>query len=510
MGGRINTIMQTCFFAISGVLPREEAIAQIKKAIEKTYGKKGGGGRAAELRRGRRSARPPARGDVPGDGHLDARRARRSSPENAPDFVKRVTARDARGQGRPAAGQRLPGGRHLADRRPRSGRSATSRSRSRCGTRRSASSATSARWSARTPPSAPRSMRPTTWTARPPTFKCDADYKARRVQGAAVHDPGGAGGLHRLRPLRRGLPGEGQGEPGHKAINMAPQAAAARARAATTTTSSSTCPSPTARRSKLDVKGSQFLQPLFEFSGACAGCGETPYLKLLTQLFGDRALIANATGCSSIYGGNLPTTPYTTNARRPRPGLVELAVRGQRRVRPRLAAGHRRARAPRGRDCSHGARRRRRRQPGRRSSLEADQSNEAGIDAQRERVAALRSAARGHATARRRAAPRTLADYLVKKSVWIVGGDGWAYDIGYGGLDHVLSMQAQRQHPGARHRGLLEHRRPGIEGHAAGRGGEVRRGGQGDGQEGPGPDGDELRPRLRGARSPSGPRTRRP
>ena len=90
----------------------------------------------------------------------------------------------------------------------------------------------------------------------------------------------------------------------------------------------------------MDVKGSQFLQPLFEYSGACAGCGETPYVKLLTQLFGDRVLIANATGCSSIYGGNLPTTPYTTNKRGPRPGLVQLALRGQRRVRLRHASGY--------------------------------------------------------------------------------------------------------------------------------------------------------------------------
>ena len=191
-------------------------------------------------------------------------------------------------------------------------------------------------------------------------------------------------------------------------------------------------------RRKLDHKSSQFLEPLFEYSGACAGCGETPYLKLLTQLFGDRLLIANATGCSSIYGGNLPTTPYTTNRDGRGPGLVELALRGQRRVRPRLP--------PR-------ARRARRRRPRASSQQLAPQIGDGLVDG----AARCRSVERGRhrraARARRRAAAaarrrsstaearrlETLADYLVKKSVWLVGGDGWAYDIGYGGLDHVLA-----------------------------------------------------------------------
>jgi pyruvate-ferredoxin/flavodoxin oxidoreductase len=190
---------------------------------------------------------------------------------------------------------------------------------------------------------------------------------------------------------------------------------------------------------KHDVKHVQFLEPLFEYSGACSGCGETPYLKLLTQLFGDRALIANATGCSSIYGGNLPTTPYRTTAEGRGPawsnslfednaefGLgIRLAVDQQasqaRALVERLAAAGRIPAA-----LAQGL-------------LEADQSTEAGLADQRARIAALREALAPHdETASRRLG--SLADCLVERSVWIVGGDGWAYDIGFGGLDHLFSL----------------------------------------------------------------------
>jgi len=195
---------------------------------------------------------------------------------------------------------------------------------------------------------------------------------------------------------------------------------------------------------KADVKGTQFLQPLFEFSGACAGCGETPYIKLLTQLVGDRLVMANATGCSSIYGGNLPTTPYTTNREGRGPAWanslfednaefgfgLRLAIdqheaRAREMVRtlaPRLPAGLGEA------------------------ILTADQRTEAGIAAQRERVTELKQvigAQRGDLRGDpERVALQASLDYLVKKSVWIVGGDGWAYDIGFGGLDHVLASGA--------------------------------------------------------------------
>ena len=183
---------------------------------------------------------------------------------------------------------------------------------------------------------------------------------------------------------------------------------------------------------------SQLLEPLFEFSGACAGCGETPYIKLLTQLFGDRLLIANATGCSSIYGGNLPTTPYSRERRRPRSGLVQLALRGQRRVRPRHAPRARQAERNTREVCCASSAATHGRRAGARPSSTPTRSTEAGIAAQRERVALLKAKLAGADSpeAPRAARRRRL---LVRKSVWIVGGDGWAYDIGYGGLDHVLA-----------------------------------------------------------------------
>jgi len=184
------------------------------------------------------------------------------------------------------------------------------------------------------------------------------------------------------------------------------------------------------------VKNVQLLQPLFEFSGACAGCGETPYIKLLTQLFGDRAIIANATGCSSIYGGNLPTTPYTTNAQGRGPAWSNSLFEDNAEfgLGMRLALDHQQAYAKDllgrlrdvvGESLVNGI-------------LNTDQSTNEGINIQRELVAALKAKiVSGNS-------PEThdllsLADALVDKSVWIVGGDGWAYDIGYGGLDHVLA-----------------------------------------------------------------------
>jgi pyruvate-ferredoxin/flavodoxin oxidoreductase len=185
------------------------------------------------------------------------------------------------------------------------------------------------------------------------------------------------------------------------------------------------------------IPGSMLLDPLFEFSGACAGCGETPYIRLATQLFGDRMLIANATGCSSIYGGNLPTTPYTTNAygRGPAWSNSLFEDNAEFGLGMRLAAdqlmGHaqslvREMVAAIGGDLAD-------------ALVNAEQREEAGIRAQRQRVAALLEKLAGsqHPRARELAA---VAEWLIRRSVWIIGGDGWAYDIGYGGLDHVLAL----------------------------------------------------------------------
>jgi pyruvate-ferredoxin/flavodoxin oxidoreductase len=184
------------------------------------------------------------------------------------------------------------------------------------------------------------------------------------------------------------------------------------------------------------VKNVQLLQPLFEFSGACSGCGETPYIKLLTQLFGDRAIIANATGCSSIYGGNLPTTPYTINREGRGPAWSNSLFEDNAEfgLGMRLALNHQNAYA---RDLVD----RLRTEVGEAlalSLLNNDQSTDAGINIQRELVSALKAKIESALSSEAKDL-LSLADALVKKSVWIVGGDGWAYDIGYGGLDHVLA-----------------------------------------------------------------------
>ena len=231
-------------------------------------------------------------------------------------------------------------------------------------------------------------------------------------------------------------PGKDKSNPEHKAINMHPQAPL-RGQERENFAFFQSIPHPDRSTLKSDVKGSQLLEPLFEYSGCCAGCGETPYIKLLTQLFGDRALIANATGCSSIYGGNLPTTPYAVNAEGRGPAWsnslfednaefgfgMRLALDKQVEFARELVA---RLAGEVGEELARGL-------------LAAEQSDEAGIAAQRERVAELRRRLGGVATPEARRLEQ-VADNLVKRSVWIVGGDGWAYDIGYGGLDHVLAM----------------------------------------------------------------------
>ena len=235
----------------------------------------------------------------------------------------------------------------------------------------------------------------------------------------------------------RVCPAKDKSNPKHKSLNMAPQMPL-REQERENYAFFLDLPEVDRTKVKIDVKGSQFLQPLFEYSGACEGCGETPYVKLLTQLFGDRLLIGNATGCSSIYGGNLPTTPYgqdETGAGRP--GTTRSS-----RTPPSSPSGSAspstRPRTPRD-GCSRGWRPRSG-DPGRTSLLLADQLRRGGH--RRPAEHAWKPCARklegidspdAHTLAH-------IADYLVRKSVWAVGGDGWAYDIGYGGLDHTLAI----------------------------------------------------------------------
>ncbi|MFI5167875.1 MAG: pyruvate:ferredoxin (flavodoxin) oxidoreductase [Thermoanaerobaculales bacterium] len=433
MGVRINTIMQTCFFAISGVLPRDEAITQIKKAIKKTYGKKGDVVVQKNFAAVDHTLAHLYEVKVPGK--ITASYARPPFvSEKAPDFVKRVSAVMMAGKG-----DLLPVSAFPVD-----------------GTWPVGTTKWEKRnialeipiWDAALciqcnkcamvcPHAAIRAKvyDPKLLEAAPATFK-SIDYKAADFKGAkytiqvAPEDCTGCTLCVMI------CPAKDKSNPKHKAIDMAPQMPL---RAAERDNYAFFLDLPEADRSaiKIDVKGAQFMEPLFEYSGACAGCGETPYVKLLTQLFGDRALIGNATGCSSIYGANLPTTPYTANRDGRGPAWnnslfednAEFAFGYRLAIDKHIEQAHEMlavlAEKIGGNLVDE--------------ILKADQSTEAGLAAQRKRVAALKAklAAIKTPEAGRLA---LLADYLVKKSVWAVGGDGWAYDIGYGGLDHVLAQ----------------------------------------------------------------------
>ena len=435
MGGRINTIMQTCFFGISGILPREEAIAHIKKSIEKTYGKRG-----PEVVRRNCEVVDLALAHLHEISVPASVSATRTRPpivsERAPDFVQKVTAVMLAGKG-----DLLPVSAFTVDGTWPVG---------------------TAKWEKRNlaleipvwdekiciqcnqcalvcPHAAIRAKvyEQDSLSSPPPTFK-STNYRAPEYKGklftiqVAPEDCTGCNLCVNV------CPAKDRTNPKHKAINMEPQAPL---RDNERDNYDFFLKLPELDRAdvvRLDHKGSQFLEPLFEYSGACAGCGETPYLKLLTQLFGDRLLIANATGCSSIYGGNLPTTPYTTNLEGRGPAwsnsLFEDNAEFGFGFRMALDAHQNAARAlverltpELGDDLVS-------------ELLNANQDNEGGIHAQRERVIALRQKLAGSHTAEARRLEQ-LADYLVKKSVWLVGGDGWAYDIGYGGLDHVLASR---------------------------------------------------------------------
>jgi pyruvate-ferredoxin/flavodoxin oxidoreductase len=426
MGARINTIMQTCFFAISGVLPREQAIAEIKHAIEKTYSKRG----EAVIRRNFDA--------------VDATIARLSEvtvpasptavrhmpplvPDDAPDFVKRVTAVMLADQG-----DRLPVSAFPIDGTWPTGTAKWEKRNI---------AAEIPVWDAQLciqcnkcalvcPHAAIRvKVYPAATLAEAPSSFKHVPFKSNDLPGEYTVQvaPADCTGCALCVMM---CPAKDKQHPEHRAIDMAPQVPLRDAESANYKFFLE-LPEVDRARVKPDVKNTQFLEPLFEYSGACAGCGETPYLKLMTQLFGDRVVVANATGCSSIYSGNLPTTPYTTNRDGRGPawsnslfednaefGLGMRLSIDQHVVRARALLDRLAPSLPA--ELVEGIR-------------TADQSSEAGIAAQRARVADAKRVAGGDAP--------TL-DYLVKKTVWIVGGDGWAYDIGFGGLDHVLASGA--------------------------------------------------------------------
>ncbi|WP_206108077.1 pyruvate:ferredoxin (flavodoxin) oxidoreductase [Paludisphaera soli] len=433
LGRRINTIMQTCFFALSGVLPRDEAIAEIKHAIEKTYGKRGEtvlqqnyAGVDHALAHLHEVAVPAApAGDVLRVPPV---------PAHAPDFVKRVTAMMIEGRGDLLPVSALP----VDGTFPTATAQYEKRSIAlsipiwdpeiciQCGLCSLVCPHAAIRTKAY--PEAALTGAPHGYASLP--FSGKEMPGSRLTVQVAPDDCTGCGVCVDVCPARS------KEAVKHKAINMEPKLDHLDRERANFDFFLA-IPEADRTRVKIEaVKGSQLLQPLFEFSGACPGCGETPYIKLMTQLFGDRAIIANATGCSSIYGGNLPTTPYTVDPGGRGPawcnslfednaefGLgLRLAVDQQEMYARELV---RRMAPDLGDDFV-------------REILDSPQLDDAGIQAQRERVTALKQAL-GDEDSSRAIALRGVADSLIRRSVWIVGGDGWAYDIGFGGLDHVLA-----------------------------------------------------------------------
>ena len=433
LAGRINIVLQTCFFAISDVLPREQAIARIKESVEKMYGNRG----ADVLRRELAAVDTALDGlhqvEVP-DMATSERAPVPTVPEDAPEFVRTVTAEMMAGRGDALPVSALP-----VDGTYPSGTTAYEK--------RNISELVAV-WDAGSciqcgncsfvcPHSVIRSKYyDQSRLAEAPEQFDSAPLDAVGLPNARyslqvyVEDCTGCGLCVEACPVV--IPGTTI----TKAINLAPGGPRLAAERDNITFFESL---PVSDRSQVDfgtVRGSQFLEPLFEFSGACAGCGETPYLKLLSQLFGDRLMIANATGCSSIYGGNLPTTPWTTNADGRGPawsnslfednaefGLgFRLAADAHTTLARRRVAELRDVLGPEFVDAI----------------LAAPQLRESELHAQRQRVAELRGRLEG-LDAPGAGDLRSVVDHLVRRSVWTVGGDGWAYDIGAGGLDHVLA-----------------------------------------------------------------------
>jgi pyruvate-ferredoxin/flavodoxin oxidoreductase len=435
MGRRINTVMQTCFFAISGILPQEDAITAIKHAVEKTYGRKGR--RIAELnyRAIDKTLASLNKVVVPTDVATINEEVHAIAAKGVTEFVRRLTLPLIAGKG-----DSLPVSLFPVDGTWPTGTAKYEKRNlalqipvvetdlcTQCG-----------KCVFVCPHSAIRAkVFPADLVDNAPaTFKHMAarnkDYPSgsRMSYQVAPEDCTGCTLCVEVCPIRD------KTNVSRKALNMAEQAPLRKPEAENWEFFLK-LPDYDRRLAKRGtLPGSMLLQPYFEFSGACVGCGETPYIRLATQLFGDRMMVANATGCSSIYGGNLPTTPYTTDAagRGPAWNNSLFEDNAEFGLGMRLASNQL---ADAARTQLHGL------------ALElgddmvsalinADQTTEAGIHEQRERVAAL-LAKLGHIGTPEAASLAAIAETLIRRSVWIIGGDGWAYDIGFGGLDHVLS-----------------------------------------------------------------------
>jgi len=434
MGGRMNTIMQTAFFAISGILPREAAIAEIKHSIEKTYGKRG----EAVVKKNFEAVDATIANlyEVKVPAEITSKITRRQSvPSEAPEFVRNVL-----GEIIGANGDNIPVSAFPVDGTFPTGTTQWEKRNIaleipvwdeklciQCG--KCVMVCPHAVIRHKVYDEKLLTGAPETFKHMPSKFKEFSQGYAYTVQ-VAPEDCTGCTLCVEVCPVKD------KTQVGRKAINMEPQPALREAEAKNWDFFMEI---PDLDRKLINpstIKNSQLLRPLFEFSGACAGCGETPYVKLVSQLFGDRSVIANATGCSSIYGGNLPTTPWAVDANGRGPawsnslfednaefGLgMRLTIDKQGEYARELLASFEHELGKEFVDAM----------------TSAEQSDEAGIDAQRERIKVLKSKLSASNDPRAKDLI-SVADSLVKKSVWIIGGDGWAYDIGYGGLDHVLA-----------------------------------------------------------------------
>ena len=440
MGRRTNTVLQTCFFALAGILPQEEAIAHIKKAITKTYARKGE--KVVQMNHaavdaalaGLREVTVPAALD-----EADAAPAPDRYAAFAPGFFRDVTARLLAGEGDllPVSALPVDGGWPTA----------TTKLEKR------SIALDLPQWDASLciqcnkcvfvcPHAAIRATHaaPADLAAAPASlpslpFRSNELPGRRYLLQVAPDDCTGCSLCVQV------CPAKDKSNPRHKALDLVPAAPRLEIERANWSFFEKI---PAPDRATLDlttVKGSQFARPLFEFSGACAGCGETPYIKLLTQLFGDRLTIANATGCSSIYGGNLPTTPYCKDTAGRGPAWANSLFEDN----AEFGLGLRQAA-----DQRHATARRLlerlapRLDPDTVRELSAaTPTTEADLATRRSRVDLLRGELAGLTPDPEAAQLAALAGDLVKKSVWTIGGDGWAYDIGYGGLDHVLASGAK-------------------------------------------------------------------
>jgi len=434
MGNRVNTIMQTAFFAISGILPQEESIEKIKNSIQKTFGKKGDDVVQKNFNAVDKTVENLFLVDIPNEITSTLELPPIVSAD-APDFVKDFTATILAGKGDTLPVSKLP-----CDGTYPTG--TTKWEKRNIATEIPVWDEDSCIQCGKCAFICPHGVIRIKAYDESHIEDAPETFKSVKARGKEFEE--GTNYTIQVAPedctacelCVEICPAKNKEDKSLKAINMAEQLPIKETEKVNWDFFGTIPKYDRNKIKKNTVKGSQLLEPLFEFSGACSGCGETPYIKLATQLFGDRMLIANATGCSSIYGGNLPTTPYTKNEEGRGPAWSNSLFEDN----AEFGLGFRLSvdkKAEQARELIY----KNRDAIGAElvdELLRAKQSDESDIFDQRERVDKLKSTL-ASSSIKNKDYILSLVDYLVKKSVWIFGGDGWAYDIGYGGLDHVLA-----------------------------------------------------------------------